>query len=77
METMSKNRPARMQEIPRLTDDMGQTHPTINAIRDKCKEVDKRDDPNYVLSFADSLMLLATLPKWQQLATVRRHKTLL
>ena len=46
METMSKNRPARMQKIPRLTDDMGQTHPTINAIRDKCKEVDKRDDPD-------------------------------
>ena len=55
METMSKNRPARIQEIPRLTDDMGQTHPTINTIRDKCKEVDKRDDPDYVLSFADGL----------------------
>ena len=55
METMSKDRPVRTQEIPRLTDAMGQTHPTINTIRDKCKEVDKRDDPDHVWRFADGL----------------------
>ncbi len=63
METMSKKRPADIQEIPRLTDDVGQTHPTINAIRDKCKEVNKRDDPDYVLSFADSLNVIGYVAK--------------